>query len=210
MSEASINVGLIVAHPDDETLWAGGLLLAHPEWKLWVATLCRAGDPDREPKFFAVLARLGANGAMADLDDDPAQTPLADADVRAMTLAMTDGHVFDLLLTHGPRGEYTRHRRHEEVSRAVTALWMEGGIRARELWLFAYDDAGGTALPRARADAHRRAALPAPIHAEKRRLVHELYGFAPGSWESRAVPEEEAFWCFTEPAALREWLAQQG
>jgi len=26
---------------------------------------------------------------------------------------------FDLIVTHGPRGEYTRHRRHEETCRAV-------------------------------------------------------------------------------------------
>ena len=25
-------VAVVVAHPDDETLWAGGLLLSHPEW----------------------------------------------------------------------------------------------------------------------------------------------------------------------------------
>jgi LmbE family N-acetylglucosaminyl deacetylase len=200
-------VGLMVAHPDDETLWAGGLLLAHPEWRVWIATLCRAGDPDREPRFFSMLARLGANGVMADLDDGPEQAPLDDAAVRAMILTMMNGYQFDVLLTHGPRGEYTRHRRHEEVSGAVTALWMAGVIRARELWLFAYDDAGGTALPRARPDAHRRVTLPPPILAEKRCLIIEQYGFAPTSWEGRTIPAEEAFWCFSEPAALREWLA---
>lgn len=26
-------VGIIVAHPDDETLWAGGTILQHPEWR---------------------------------------------------------------------------------------------------------------------------------------------------------------------------------
>ena len=31
-------VAVIVAHPDDETLWAGGLLLAHPEWTTFIAT----------------------------------------------------------------------------------------------------------------------------------------------------------------------------
>jgi len=32
-------VAVIVAHPDDETLWAGGLLIDHPEWDVFVACL---------------------------------------------------------------------------------------------------------------------------------------------------------------------------
>ena len=36
-----------------------------------VWTLCRAGDPDRRPRFRRVLEYLGAEGGMADLDDGP-------------------------------------------------------------------------------------------------------------------------------------------
>ena len=32
---------VVSAHPDDETLWAGGLLLSHPEWEPFIVTLCR-------------------------------------------------------------------------------------------------------------------------------------------------------------------------
>jgi LmbE family N-acetylglucosaminyl deacetylase len=28
------NVAIIVAHPDDETLWAGGTILNHPYWRI--------------------------------------------------------------------------------------------------------------------------------------------------------------------------------
>ena len=53
---------VIVAHPDDETLWAGGLMLMHPEVKWTVVTLCRKSDLDRAPKFFKALERLNAVG----------------------------------------------------------------------------------------------------------------------------------------------------
>ena len=32
---------VIVAHPDDETLWAGGTILMHPETKWTIIALCR-------------------------------------------------------------------------------------------------------------------------------------------------------------------------
>ena len=51
-------VAVVVAHPDDETLWAGGLLLGHPEWSPFIVTLCRGQDPDRAPKFQRALECL--------------------------------------------------------------------------------------------------------------------------------------------------------
>ena len=41
------NAVVIVAHPDDETLWAGGTILMHPETHWTILTLCRTSDPDR-------------------------------------------------------------------------------------------------------------------------------------------------------------------
>ncbi|HOF89585.1 MAG TPA: PIG-L family deacetylase [Armatimonadota bacterium] len=207
MSSDAYDIGVMVAHPDDEVLWCGGLLLAHPEWRARIGTLCRAGDPDRAPRFREVLARLGADGGMRDADDGPEQAPLAAAEVRAAVLALLGEERYDLLLTHGPAGEYTRHRRHEEVSRAVTALWLDGRLRARRLWLFAYEDGRRRYLPRPDAGAHRCAPLPPAVWREKSRLIREVYGFAGESWEARAAPRAEAFWCFDAPDALGAWLA---
>ena len=139
---------VVVAHPDDETLWAGGLILTHPECRWCVVGLCRAGDPDRAPRFRRALSALGATGALGDLDDGPDQAPLAGPAVEEAVLSLLGrGASLGVVLTHGPRGEYTRHRRHEEVSRAVTALWMDGRLRADALWMFAYEDGGGACLP---------------------------------------------------------------
>jgi len=47
---------------------------------------------------------------------------------------------FDLIITHNPSGEYTRHLRHEETGKAVINLWHTGNISTDELWTFAYKD----------------------------------------------------------------------
>src|SRR4030042_2372337 len=72
---------VIVAHPDDETLWAGGFILTNPEVKWTVVTICRKSDTDRAPKFFKALEELGAAGYMGDLDDGPEQSALSNSEV---------------------------------------------------------------------------------------------------------------------------------
>ena len=200
-------VAVVVAHPDDETLWAGGTLLAHPSWSCMIVTLCRGSDADRAPRFRKALKTLGAHGAMGDLDDGPEQRPLAEAEVRRTLLSLLQGREFDRVLTHGPLGEYTRHRRHEEVALAVLRLWQEGAVRTRSLWMFAYSDGAGTHLPVAQREAPYHRILAASLWKRKYRLVTEVYGFAPTSFEARTTPREEAFWCFTDAAQAADWSA---
>ena len=88
------NCAIIVAHPDDETLWAGGLMLLHPQTRWTVITLCRKGDPDRAVKFQRVMEHLGAKGIMGDLDDGPEQKPLAEKEIRKTIQKMNGGLVF--------------------------------------------------------------------------------------------------------------------
>jgi LmbE family N-acetylglucosaminyl deacetylase len=193
---------VLVAHPDDETLWAGGLLMLTPRCRWLVVALCRAGDPDRAPKFRRVVRALGARGRMADLDDGPEQSPLPSALIERTALELLGGACFDLVLTHGPRGEYTSHRRHEELSRAAAAAWRDGRLKAGALWMFAYEDGGGLYLPRPDPTAHRAIRLPEDVWRRKRELVTGLYGFGPDSFEARATPPTEAFWCFGSPRDL--------
>ena len=168
--ENSHTVCVIVAHPDDETLWAGGMILMHPEWDCKVFTLCRASDPDRAPKFYQALLRLGVTGYMADFDDGVEQIPLSENEVHQAILNYINDENFDLILSHGPRGEYTRHRRHEEVSRGVLTLWHNGNLNANKIWLFAYTDDNKTHLPQPETDAHYKISLPPAILKKKQNI----------------------------------------
>jgi len=206
-----MTAAVVVAHPDDETLWAGGTILAHREWEWFIVTLCRAHDQDRAPKFFRALKRLGATGRMADLDDGPEQTPLPQQEVQETVLSLLGRKSFSVILTHGLHGEYTRHLRHEEVSEAVAALWKAGKVRAHTLRMFAYDDGAEQYLPRASEGAHVREALSDELWQDKYRIITEIYGFGAESFEAQTTPREEAFWCFDSPQALRDWMdAERG
>jgi LmbE family N-acetylglucosaminyl deacetylase len=199
-------VVVLVAHPDDESLWAGGTLLIHGGWQIWVGTLCRGGDLDRASRFERVMERLGAKGAMANLDDGPAQSALVADDVSATIRTLLPAEPVDLVMTHAPFGEYTRHRRHEEVSRSVLEMWACGELKSRELWLFAYDDDAGRRLPRAQDSAQVQVDLSDEVWSLKRDLLTEIYGFVPESWEVRSTPRREAFWRLVAPHDAWAWL----
>jgi LmbE family N-acetylglucosaminyl deacetylase len=207
ISDPRLRVAVVVAHPDDETLWCGGYILAHPEFDWRIVTLCRASDPDRAPKFRRVVEQLGAVGEMADLDDEPDQVPLPIELVQETIARLLAGSSFSLILTHGPRGEYTRHRRHEECCRRVVELWRSGNIDTKQLWLFAYEDGGRAYSPRVRDDADRRDVLTESVWLEKRRLITDVYGYGAESWETQSAPREEGFWCFDSVEAAAERIA---
>jgi len=153
---------------------------------------------------------LGAVGEMADLDDEPDQVPLPVEQVQKTIVRLLAGISYSLILTHGPMGEYTRHRRHEECCQSVVELWRSGSIATNRLWLFAYEDGGHAYLPRVRNDTDRRDVLTENIWLEKRRLITDVYGYAPESWEARATPREEGFWCFDSADAAVKRTAIKG
>lgn len=187
---------VIVAHPDDETLWASGTILMHPDSQWTVVTLCRKSDPDRSAKFFRALDSLNASGTMGDLDDGPEQSPLADKEVQNTILALLPLDKFDLIITHSLWGEYTKHLRHEETARGVLALWRNGRLSASQIWMFAYEDGGGKYLPRPVENADVNIKLPEELWQKKYGIITRIYCFGPDSFEARTTPSREAFWCF--------------
>ncbi|MDZ7606485.1 MAG: hypothetical protein U5K79_13060 [Cyclobacteriaceae bacterium] len=202
----SKNVAIIVAHPDDETLWAGGTILSHPSWRCFVVCLCRAHDTDRATKFFKALKILRPEGLIGDMDDSPEQLPLEDLVVENAILDLLPSTHFDLIISHNPSGEYTRHLRHEEVSKAVIELWHSNRISTDELWTFAYEDGGKEYFPIPIIYGTISHALSNRVWQIKYDIITEIYGFAQTSWEAQTTPQTEAFWQFTNSNHAKKWL----
>ena len=200
------SVAVIVAHPDDETLWAGGTILSHPSWQWFIVCLSRVNDEDRSTKFYNALKILKSEGIMGDLDDGPEQKPLGENEVEQAIINLLPAKHFDLIISHNPGGEYTKHRRHEEVGKAVIKLWDDGKISTGELWAFAYTDDNKKHHPVAVENANRYRTLMKRIWQRKYRIITETYGFEKNGFEAETTPRAESFWQFTDPVAAKEWL----
>lgn len=200
---------VIVAHPDDETLWCGGTLLLNPLNNWRIVTLCRKSDPYRNVKFMSAAAMLNAQGRMGDLDDGPEQSPLNKVQVNQTIMELLGKNSFDYIFTHSPAGEYTYHRRHEEVADAVLSLIETRQLAAKKVLMFAYDDHGGRELPRALNNTDRTIYLPDEIWQKKYDIITKVYGFSDDSWEARTAPRKESFWVFKSVQGAKEWIIER-
>lgn len=104
---------IVVAHPDDETLWCGGLMARFPRrWTVICCSIPRT-DPIRAWKFFAACEFLGATARLLPFTEPGPDEPLGN--LEALDLAG-----FDCIVTHNEVGEYG-HRHHRDVHAHVLA-----------------------------------------------------------------------------------------
>ena len=147
---------------------------------------------------------------MGELDDGPDQFPLVGKKVEQAILDLLPSKQFDLIISHNPSGEYTRHIRHEEVSKAVIELWWAKKISTDELWTFAYEDGNKAYFPKPVPMASIHQFLTQQQHMKKYKIITETYGFEESSWEAKTTPREETFWQFTEPSLAKKWFEHGG
>lgn len=106
---------IVMAHPDDETLWCGGLPVIFPE-KRWAAICCSIPrlDPVRAEHFFDACAVLRAKGILLSHIESEPSLPL-------QHLAELDLLPFSALVTHGADGEYG-HLHHRQLHQVIRAM----------------------------------------------------------------------------------------
>lgn len=108
---------LVVAHPDDESLWFGGLLAAEPgDWTIICCSIPRV-DPVRAWKFFDACDVLGAKARLLPFVESRADDPMG----HLGTLDLSD---FDQVVTHSVVGEYG-HGHHVQINRFLKERYPE-------------------------------------------------------------------------------------
>jgi len=189
-----VKCAVVVTRPVYETLWAGGMILMHPESEWTVVTLCGGGEEGMEQKFSQAMEVLGAKGRLGHLDRAGESRTWASRQVQDMIAELLMWERFDLILTHALWGEFSGQSGHQDAARAVMALREGGRLFAKEIRLFAYEDGGGRYLPRPAMDADVTVKLPDEIWRRKYEIVTQIYGFGADGFEAKVTPKLEAFW----------------
>lgn len=192
------NALVIVAHPDDETIWSGGLILQNQSWHWTIFSLCRASDKDRAPKFKKVCTHFNATPIITDLDDE-SDEPLSLSKIKNTILSSLSEKKFDEIYTHGANGEYG-HIRHLDTHKAVNELVEQGELTCEKLWHFAYVPSNQrslhdkeTFIPVANKKADWLITLTEKHHEEKLKIITDIYGFKHPIFETQAAGKIEAF-----------------
>ncbi|NCN25178.1 hypothetical protein COT94_00265 [Candidatus Falkowbacteria bacterium CG10_big_fil_rev_8_21_14_0_10_37_14] len=169
---------VVVAHPDDETIWLGGFILSQPQVHWTILALARASDPDRAPKFTAVANYYKAAGLQDDWDDEDKLSPRASLQSAKQILKKQLGNKhFDFLFTHGPNGEYG-HPMHKTCHQAIKELLNDKQLSIGSAWHFNYKKLSRYKLA-PKADSDQVIKLSPIIFKQKKLIMRELYGFNP-------------------------------
>jgi hypothetical protein len=187
---------VIVAHPDDETIWMGGTLIRNKnKWNITIISLCREDDKDRAPKFKKVCELYNAKNFISDLEDET----LNPVDLSEITNRIKEfaGKEYDYIFTHGENGEYG-HVRHKEVHRAVKKMFLDKYLKAKKTFFFDYvkknapgTDTGFNCYIDKNADKFIN--LNKIELLKKKEMINMMYGFNIGGFEERNCRDSESF-----------------
>lgn len=184
---------VIVAHPDDETIWMGGTLLKNKDkWEITIISLCRKNDTDRAPKFARVCKEYGANCFISDLDDSEEGyfKDISNQDIINRIQNSINGNTYDLVFTHGANGEYG-HQRHIQVHNSVAEMLKSKRLTATTIFFFSYARRGKLCFAQKNSDKFIK--LTGVDLMNKKFLIRDVYGFQTGSFEDRCCRGFESF-----------------
>jgi len=112
---------MIVAHPDDETIFGGGMLLNEDGWKVVVVT---SGDGDnndpkiRETEFKSIMNYLNIDYELLGFKDDMNNVLYDEFEVESKLRKIIEDKKWRKIITHNKEGEYN-HIIHKSIHQIV-------------------------------------------------------------------------------------------
>jgi LmbE family N-acetylglucosaminyl deacetylase len=122
--ERVVNKLMIVAHPDDETIWGGYHLSLSQDWLVVCVTYNKEDEP-RGREFCEVIKKTGNVGVMLGFPDVNFGRLDRWLDcnslIKEKLKQIIDSRCWDMIVTHNPDGEYS-HLHHILISSIVTTI----------------------------------------------------------------------------------------
>lgn len=128
---------MIVAHPDDESLFAGEEISSHP---YFIICITNGDNPTRRAEFMQMLKKTNNNGIILSYPDKVnnrrSDWYYEKESIRKTLSFYTKIYDWEKIVTHNPQGEYG-HQHHIMTSNIVKNITLQQNVKEK-LYCFSY------------------------------------------------------------------------